>query len=193
MNPYRLWHQCLQFVPLKMWAKHVRRDLGSAQRLSFDDWWADVSDLLEELEPEPVRVIDTKEEAKKFSLWESEGDAVLLVNLSYPTKTLMEEIERRLRALQKNKRGRPARESLAEYPLTRKPNVRQIELLLRVYQCREVDGMSLIETCKKLKLAPQANATDAAGRNVMSATTSRYLRRAQALIFNASQGVFPSY
>ncbi|PLC03436.1 hypothetical protein CY658_21715 [Variovorax sp. RO1] len=196
-NPYKLWWKCLQLVPLKDWKASVRKDLGTAQSLSFEDWWDEVGELLEEVPPFISRVIDTKEEAEQWSLWETDelglNEAVLLVNLANPTSVLLADIEQKLKSLKKVKRGRPVRESFAEYPLARLPNVAQINKLLDVFHARVIEEKKLWEVAVELRLAPQAKPSDADGKNILNAVAGRAVKQAHALIWNASQGSFPSY
>ncbi|MFL9669766.1 hypothetical protein WIX39_022675 [Variovorax sp. AB1(2024)] len=197
LAPYRLWHQALQYVPLKYWEKRTRALLGSAQKLSFEKWWEETEEYFETIEPFLCEVIETPEDARQWSLWEMDSvglkEAVLLVSLEYPIETLLTEVERKLRALKQAKKGRPPRMQHAEFPLAKTPNVRQIERLLEVYYLRNVKEMKLWEVAVKMKLAPHADKDDKDGRNVLNATTSRMMKQADKLIRNASQGVFPSY
>lgn len=197
LAPYRLWHQALQYVPLNYWEKRTRKLLGSAQKLGFDEWWEETEEYFQHIEPFLCEVIETPEDARQWSLWESDAmelkEAVLLVSLEYPIETLLPEVERKLRALKKAKKGRPPRMQLAEFPLEKTPNVRQIERLLEVFYLRSVKEMKLWEVAVKMKLAPHADKDDKDGRNVLNATTSRMMKQADKLILNASQGHFPVY
>lgn len=194
-NPYELWWRCLQLVPLKEWKPAFRRHVGSARDLPFEDWWAEVRQFFEEVPPVLTTVMEDMEQIEGWGLWQHKelNEAVFVVNLDNPTKVLMDDIEQKLKELQRNKRGRPVRPRFAEYPLAGTPNVEYINKLLNVFHAREVEGKKLWEAAIDAELVAFPHPGDADGRNVLGASAGRAIKQAKALIFRASQGDFPSY
>lgn len=221
-NVYRLWHQALQHAKPEDWDKAFKKKCGSATELPFDEWWEETKEYFEVLPPFLCRVITSKEEAEQWSLWDSElapGEKVLLVSLEYPKATLMAEIDKQITALllarqatgtsqkqsrTKLKAGRPTFESLAEIPLTNKPNVAEIQKLLSIYALREPTAkMTHVMIAKKFKLAAYKEpGTDRNGKvkpmdratvqTLISAST-KHTVMAKRLIENAAKGRFPDY
>lgn len=195
-NPYYWWYKCLNLYSVDLWKPKVRDALSDATTMEWDEFWESHEEHFKELDPFLMRVLEDKEEADRWLVWDgSLNEALLLVSLDYPVSTLMAELERQIKALKEVKRGRPVRESLAEFPLAREPNVPYIEKLVGIFQDRMVakPPMKLVELAVKWNLAPQCDPLVADERNVMTASASRMVNQAKALVKNASQGNFPVY
>ena len=95
------------------------------------------------------------------------------------------------------KRGRGqqfARESRARYKFNGQPNIEAIKTSLKVYQYRqEHPELKLWEIGRDLKLVPlpKPSKPNIGEKNVLTATVSRYLRRATIAINATVQGQFP--
>lgn len=213
-DPYRLWHTALERSDRKNWSDKVRSFLGDADGLQFEQWWQEVGEYFEELPREErltLTLIESENELNGW--WDDYGsdDAIQLisVNLLTPTSVLEEEFGKLIRKLRKNKPGRPVYESFApDFPLCRPPRIDLIKTMLRCYDAHKENepkpkGPKL--TLYELGVAtgvqvgyvvdPVRDDARAAEekRIKMAVTFSRMVKRAETLIENVEQGVFPKY
>lgn len=196
-NPYYWWHQCLKLTPPNQWGENVKEFLSGAEEQAFEEFWEDHGYLFEEEQAVAVRVLEDEAAAKDWLIWDDEDmkEAVMVISLDYPVSKLVAEFERHVKALKDVRRGKPKRESMAEFPLCRAPNLPYIERLVGIYQdrFRSKPALKLAEIAIKWSLAPQCDPSDAIQRNVMTAIAGRLVKQSSALVKNASNGIFPSY
>lgn len=213
-DPYRLWHQALQRSNRKNWSEKVKSFLGSSDGLDFEQWWQEVGEYFQELTREErfaVKLIESESELSDW--WEDYGGdediELVSINLLNPTSVLEEEFGKLIRKLRKNKPGRPVYESFApDFPLCRPPRIDLIKTMLRCYDAHKENEpkpkgpkLSLYElgvaTGVQVGYVVDPVRDDARAseekRIKMAVTFSRMVKRAEALIKNVEQGVFPQY
>ena len=211
ISAYRLWYEALQRSDRKKWSKRTREYLAFADGLEFDQWWEQVKEYF--LPPEPFTVVPVDDEHQANEWWGEYGDdpyvKLLYVNLYTPSSILIRDFGKLVRSLAKNKAGRPQiDQTLVDLPLARPPNVPLIEKMLKCYDLW-LENQSWTGRARRTlyqigvlaKVSPQyivKNVNDhsreaAAKRELMSITTSRMIKRANAMIQNVEKGQFPVY
>lgn len=207
IKPYELWFRALNISPIK--DEHViypKDDLPKEQLMfarsakDFEEWWDFVHEDFEPVEPLLARVIESKEEAARWGLWDPHladlNEVVMVIELDAPRYLVMKEVERLLNSLKRHKRGKVA-PRLAAFPLYRQPNIPMIERLLRVYELKR-RKTKLWEIAKSEKLCTGPDGKPLTGEcmddhAIMQVTASRLVRKAISLVKNSHLGVFPKY
>ncbi len=176
------------------------KDFGDVRSESFQRWWIDDgrgAHLFAEPQAEDsIRVMETGQEA----LDRSEAFTVS-IPLYLPKKTILRRFKELLDERHQGKRGHQlAKRSKARYQVKGQPNIPAIKQALEVYDFRKANPkMKLWEignAIPRLQMANKLKSSDTASeradkRNVLAATVSRYLRRAEQSIDKTSLGTFP--
>lgn len=209
--PYRLWYETLQRSDPKRWSRPMRRFLGDAQGRQFEAWWELVSRYF--LPPEPFTVVPIDAEEDATGWWQEYGEdpsvKLLYINLHMPNAVLVKEFGLLVRSLSRKKAGRPPiDQTVADFPLARPANALLIRKMLK---CHDLHAQNLQRSGKDRRTLYQIGvlagvspgyvvrddgdrSPEAADkRRLMAISTSRMVKRAEALIRNAEQGRFPVY
>lgn len=199
---YTVWHRALQLSDRSKWSADVERDFKDAQKLTeFEDWMQAYKHLFaQEIgEDDPAMSywrIDSKEDFEAH--WEPneedrEGLKFICFNWFQTKDKLLKAFEQILREQHDGKRGRPKYFDNADYRrITGPVNVTASMKALDVWKAHDDNPkLSHSELAKKLGIGKRWN-SDSANMRVLSATISRYIRTAQALIDGVEQGVFPN-
>lgn len=179
---------------------NLHKDFGDVRGDSFKDWWTEGgrgAALFSEPQAElSIRVMD-KGQAAIDPL-----DAFTVsIPLYLPKKLILRRFKELLDERHKGKRGHQlAKRSKALYQVKGQPNIPAIKQALEVYDFKKANlKMKLWEignAIPKLQMGNKIQAGDtesekADKKNVLAATVSRYLRRAEESIKNVGKGVFP--
>jgi len=176
------------------------KEFGDIRGDSFQKWWMEGgrgAHLFADPQAEDsIRVMETGQEA----LDPSEAFTVS-IPLYLPKKTILRRFKELLDERHQGKRGHQlAKRSKARYPVKGQPNIPAIKQALEVYDFKLANpGLKLWEignAIPRLQLENKLKTSDtpsqrADKRNVLAATVSRYLRRAESAISNVEKGVFP--
>lgn len=176
------------------------KDFGDVRDDDFKKWWIEGgrgAHLFAEPQAEDsIRVMEVGQEA----LDPSEAFTVS-IPLYLPKKTILRRFKELLDERHKGKRGyQLAKRSKARYQVKGQPNIPAIKQALEIYDFRKANPkMKLWEignAIPRLQLANKLSSNDSASeqadkRNVLAATVSRYLKRAETAISNVGKGIFP--
>ena len=175
-------------------------DFGDVFEVDFKTWWqTDQRGAV--LFSEPI-VKDTLEviNLSDIPLITNKDIIYIKVPLNLSKRFLKAKFHRLLKKLHEGRRGiRQARQSKAKYIVIGQPNIEALKKTLNVYDYRlENPHLKLWEIGRDLRLSLADNPlrTDSSKiaydkRNRLSATVSRYLRKAKRMIENTSNGRFP--
>jgi hypothetical protein len=174
-------------------------DFGDVFKADFKTWW--ITDERGAVLFSEQLVKDTFE-VVNFSDISSANKNILYVKipLHLPKRFLKAKFHELLKKLHEGKRGiRQARQSKAKYIVIGQPNIEALKKTLKVYDYHlENPHLKLWEIGKNLRLSLSDNPlhTDSSKiaydkRNRLSASVSRYLRKAKRMIENTSKGRFP--
>jgi hypothetical protein len=176
------------------------KDFGDVHATDFKAWWKENA---EDLFAEPVK-------EKLFSLVEGQIDPNDLTNpnllflqvpLNLPIRTLTQKFAAMMKKHHQGKQGiRYARDSHAKYPVIGQPNMHALAQTLKVYDYRVANpDLKLWEVAMVLDQFKSFKPSTNPGKkregddekNLMTATVSRYLKKAKAMIENVGVGRFP--
>ena len=174
-------------------------DFGDVFKADFKTWWM-TDERGAVLFSEPL-VEDTFEVVNVSDI-SSVNKNILYVKipLNLPKRFLKAKFHELLKKLHEGKNGiRQARQSKAKYIVIGQPNIEALKKTLKVYDYHiENPHLKLWEIGKDLRLSLADNPlkTDSSKiaydkRNRLSASVSRYLRKAKRMIENTSKGRFP--
>lgn len=225
---YKLWYEYLKETDPDTWSDDVRKDFGGVLTAgSFNDWYAEVwfdlfftmgpegmTQPMEDfsvrefvgLEPEGYKrtVLGASYRARAVVYEESPTHTVLVLNLSYPKTTLMEEVGRYIDdAIDNRKKGRPAeRTSFAKYPLACRPDVSSLGIALEAYLLRKANpdwpvwkiGNTLAANFPILQKQrmKEGDIDSVSKQKVLDTVTRRYLKTADSVMAGVVVGVFPN-
>jgi hypothetical protein len=177
-------------------------EFGDVHEADFKTWWT-TDNRGVELFAEPKSV----SELQLVQLDDLQGIApdpivaYVQVPLNLPKRFLKQEFAKLLLKHHQGQRGvRHARSSNARYPVHGQPNMPALRVTLQVYDLKKAEPeLKLWQIGERLRLFQFAQIaadgdtplTIANKRNIMAATVSRYLRKAQAMIDNVAVGIFP--
>ena len=176
-------------------------DFGDIHSVEFKDWWT-TDDRGAQLFAEP-RAEHHVQVVSKISEEEAAYDEIIFVKvpLNFSKKILKRDFARLLAKHHFGERGhRYARESSAKYEVVGQPNINALRTTLQVYDYRKLHPeLKLWEIARDLKLfhfeqMPQPDdlpETISDKKNLLAATVSRYLRKAETMIDNVGRGRFP--
>ena len=174
-------------------------DFGDVFKADFKAWWMrDERGAVLFSE----QLIEDTFEVVNFSDISSANKNILYVKipLNLPKRFLKSKFHELLKKFHQGKKGiRQARQSKAKYNVIGQPNIEALKKTLKVYDYHiENPNLKLWEIGKDLRLSLADNPlyTDSTKisydkRNRLSATVSRYLRKAKRMIENTSKGRFP--
>jgi hypothetical protein len=173
------------------------RDFGDIFTGRFKDWW-EADNRGERLFAEPLAPVRL-EELRTADDWDAEWTRnavlVVVVPLGEPKRRIERWFDRLLKRRHTGRPGHPTKqESGANYKVHSNFSVLALEQMLMVYDFRRKEpDLTLAEIGKQLKLVPTAMPKTgdsivllAKKRNTMAATVSRYLKKAKAIIRNAT-------
>lgn len=175
-------------------------DFGDVRGDSFKDWWLEGGRNVRCFAEPPtptIRLIDPKKVVEQVS----EGELLLAVPLDLPMQHLVKRFRETVAQHHDGKRGVTAsRRSQAKYPVHGKVDVNFLEDALRLWDARLADPTKPIwMLVQELRLVESKHwvrdsdtkKTAASAKNVMTATGSRLLKKADLLIRNCASGRFP--
>lgn len=176
------------------------KDFGDVRGNSFKDWWGKDGRgghlFAEPRAEDSIRVLEKGQEALDIS-----ETFTVSIPLYLQKKIILKRFKELLDERHKGRRGyQLAKRSKARYQVKGQPNVPAIKQALEVYDFRKSNpGMKLWEignALPKFQMEHKIKASDTQSekqdkKNVLAATVSRYLRRAQTSIERVVDGVFP--
>jgi len=176
------------------------KDFGNVHTATFKEWWSQGSravDLFAEPLPPALRVIDPSKQSVATG-----GSSVLIeVPLALPITFLTRQFKKVIGNRQKRAQGRRAKiESKARYRVSGKVDLNFLSNALAVWDMRrEIPELPLWRIVQDLKLMEakhwvrdgDSRAVSTDKRNLLAATGSRLLRKANAMIANVAKGRFP--
>jgi hypothetical protein len=179
---------------------NLYKDFGDVRGDSFKDWWTEGgrgAALFSEPEAElSIRVMD-----KGQTAIDPLDAFTVSIPLYLPKKLIIRRFKELLDERHKGKRGHQlAKRSKARYQVKGQPNIPAIKQALKVYDFKKANPkMKLWEignAIPNLQMENKIQVEDtesglADKKNVLAATVSRYLRRAEISIFNVKNGIFP--
>jgi hypothetical protein len=187
-------------------------DFGDARGDDFPSWWGRSyqrgQDLFSEATVD-VRVLKLNEKSDWQDDWADNNITVVAVNMDIGKRALQRMFSKLLLREHKGTRGRKSFSNLnstAKYPLHRNLSLHSIITMLAVYdkwlensQLPKPDRKPLWEIGDELRLIPSqiSRPTDdkidrTVKHNIMTATVSRYVKNAKAIIANTAKGQFPN-
>ncbi len=176
-------------------------DFGDIYTPTFYQWWFDEhhGERLFAEKPRPVHLEELRTKDEWNEAWSQEDVMVVVVPLTEPKRRINRWFNRILDERIQRRPGKTTKKSDATYQVTGKFSVIALEQMLMVYDYRkEHPDLTMAEIGKKLKLVPSAMPQIgdsieklAKKRNTMTATVSRYLKKAEVYIRNTALGKFP--
>lgn len=174
-------------------------DFGDVHATDFKSWWKERGvDLFAE-PPKNMHfsVVQAPLTAEDLT---NPNVLYLQVPLDLPATTLRQRFDALLKKHHEGRQGvRLARSSQAKYPVIGQPNVNALMVTLKVYDHRQLHpektlwqiGM-ILDQFKSFDPSQREGRLDGTHeKNIMAATVSRYLRKAEAMIHNVGLGRFP--
>ncbi|BEI33214.1 hypothetical protein [Polynucleobacter sp. HIN5] len=179
---------------------NLYKDFGDVRGDSFKNWWTKDGrgvNLFADPQAEySIRVME-----KGQSAIDPAEAFTISIPLYLPKKLILRRFKELLDERHKGKRGHQlAKRSKARYQVKGQPNIPAIKQALEVYDFKKANPkMKLWEignAIPKLQMGNKIKAGDteseiADKKNVLAATVSRYLRRAEVSIQNTTLGKFP--
>ena len=176
------------------------KDFGDVRGSDFKKWWMEggrgANLFANQQVEDSIRILGIGQEA----LDTSEAFTVS-IPLYLPKKTILRRFKELLDERHQGRRGHQlAKRSSAHYKVKGQPNIPAIKQALEVYDFKLANpGLKLWEignAIPRLQLENKLKTSDtpsqrADKRNVLAATVSRYLRRAENSIKNTTLGIFP--
>jgi len=176
-------------------------DFGDVHKGSFIRWWREEErgERLFAEPPAPIRLQELRSVAEWDENWTRDSVMVVVVPLKEPKRRIKRWFGRVLDMRHTGRPGYPTKEPAALYQVQQKFQVIALEQMLLVWDYRqEHPNLTMAEIGKQLKLVKKAmpKVGDSIPlltkkRNVMTATVSRYLKKAEAMIRNTARGKFP--
>ncbi len=175
-------------------------DFGDIHSCEFKAWWKERA----------VALFSEPKKEKLFAVIEGQIDQddidnpnllFIQVPLNLPIRNLTQRFATLMKHHHGGKRGiRHARSSHAKYPVIGQPNINALMNTLKVYDYRQAhpelklwEVALVLDQFKSFKpnTNPELKLDGHNEKNLMTATVSRYLKKAEAMILNAGQGRFP--
>lgn len=175
----------------------IYKDFGDIHNVDFQRWW--VTDgrgeyLFAEQLP-PMRLNEIKSTDEWNPEWTADNVMVIALPLTESKRLLKRRFDQLLKRRHKGIRGKPTKDkSDALYKVRPRFSIHALEQMMKVYELRQAEpDLTLAEIGRALNICPSAmpkktddpSATEIK-RNTMSAAVSRYLRKAEAIIKNAT-------
>ena len=177
------------------------QDFGDVHATTFFDWFFTHGhgERLFAEPPAPVRLDEliTPKDWKKD--WSRDEVMIVIVPLQHPKRRINRWFSRLLDERHEGRPGHTVTVSQCAYPVTQKYKTHALKQILDVYDFAKANPkLKMHEIGKSLGLVPSAMPKTgdsipklAKKRNTMTATVSRYLRKANAYIRNTAIGKFP--
>jgi hypothetical protein len=176
-------------------------DFGDVRSEDFKKWWSEGSRGFR-LFAEPKAEDSFRQVTQSNELILNEATLVVSMPLALPKRFLLRAMKELLRSAHPGRRGmQAAKRSRAKFRVSGQPNLAALETALRVWDYRKENptlplwriGQNLAKFQDAQKIAQgDSNAIQVAKKNVLAATVSRYIRRAQRTIAATEIGRFPS-
>lgn len=210
---YGLWYEYLKRTDPDSWSEDVQKDFGDVKTMNFDDWFNEVKfDLFAnygmKFDALTVRAMREPEGADKINF---DTHLVLIIDRSLPISFLMPRIESRVRinSLANIKAGRTKwKPTSAKYPFASRPDIAALKTTLLMYDTKKANPdwpnwkvgqavQSIVEVTTPILRKHKLKSKDAIGeittkKKMLTQVTARYLKNADALLSNVTQGIFPS-
>lgn len=177
------------------------KDFGNVHKGSFRRWWLEDQrgERLFAEPPAPLRLQELRSADEWDEEWTRDSVMIVVVPLKEPKRRIKRWFGRVLDQRHTGRPGYPTKEPAALYQVHQKFQVIALEQMLMVWDYRqEHPNLTMAEIGLRLKLVGKAmpKVGDSIPklvkkRNVMTATVSRYLKKAEAMIANTAQGKFP--
>ena len=177
------------------------KDFGDVCNVPFHQWWSQDQrgERLFAEKARPVQLEELETPADWDAKWTRDTVMVVVVPLGEPKRRINRWFNRVLDERHQRRPGRTTKKSDATYKVAQKFSVLALEQMLMVYDFRkENPKLPMAEVGKKLKLVSSAMPKPGDStqrlkkkRNTMTATVSRYLKKADAYIRNTANGKFP--
>ena len=181
--------------------KALYKDFGDVCNVPFHQWLsADRrGERLFAEKARPVKLEELETPANWDERWKRDEVMVVVVPLGEPKRRINRWFNRVLNERHVSRPGKTTKKSDADYQVTGKFSVLALEQMLLVYDFKQANPqLTMAEIGKQLKLVSSAmpKVGDsipllAKKRNTMTATVSRYLKKADAYIRNTAIGKFP--
>ncbi len=176
------------------------KDFGNIHKYDFQTWWTKedrgATLFANRNARESIVIVDNLTTLEK-----KDGDLLLKINLNIPKKQIQSKFNAVLSKHHKGKRGyQDAKIIDALYKFNGQPNVKALELALKIYDLKienpKLTLWELSELLPKFQPTNKINRNDTKyeiidKKNRLSASIARYLSRAQKSINNTGHGIFP--
>ena len=176
------------------------RDFGDVINTDFKTWWSTDERgafLFAQPPARSIRVVDGE-----TGFLQESNTLVIEIPLELPKSHLAKRFRQILAERHDGKAGhRYVNVTGPKYPVTGKVDVKFLEVALQVWDLRKQEpAKPLWQIGNELRVGSRLNhikrddkgASLTDKKNVLAATTSRYLRKADTMINNVGRGVFPS-
>ena len=181
--------------------KALYKDFGDVFNVPFHQWWFN-DNYGERLFAEPERKVRLEElemPSDWSEKWSRDEVMVVVIPLGEPKRRINRWFNRVLNERHVARPGHTTKVSGARYPVEKKFSALALEKMLMVYDYRQANPqLTMADIGKQLKLVTSAMPKTgdsiprlAKKRNTMTATVSRYLKKATAYIRNTANGRFP--
>lgn len=207
---YGLWYQCLRLSEeyVHCCANHGKGrlrdmylDFGDV-RQSFATWWMKTGRYVFAERKEVADVVVYKDHRDLEDIHSLRGKLLIEVPLNIRHSTVVRKINKILKEAYEGREVIPREQSTARRKLAKsKLRINTLKTMLELYELRQrYPDLTLWQLGDRagIKLELMARTTDEARLTLqeervrMSIAVSRYLRQARDLIWNATEGVFPS-
>lgn len=172
------------------------KDFGDVHTGSFNQWWREDErgERLFAEPPAPVRLQELRSVDEWDEDWTRDSVMVVVVPLQEPKRRIKRWFGRVLDARHTGRPGYPTKEPAALYQVERKFQANALKQMLQVWDCKQQHpDLTMAQIGYRLKLVPSAmpKVGDSIPlltkkRNTMTATVSRYLKKAEAMIRNTA-------
>lgn len=174
-------------------------DFGDVHSTDFKSWWKERGVPLFSEPPKDKQFSQVKSQIAQEDL-DNPNLLFVQVPLNLPVRLLKQRFDTLLKKYHQGKRGiRYARDSHAKYPVIGQPNINSLMTTLQVYDYRQLHPeMTLWQVGMILRQFKDFDPNKLKGKydgyeqkNIMTATVSRYLKKAELMITNVGHGRFP--
>lgn len=196
------------------WAKRTAKASESGDlshlfantNIPFDQWMKENREYLDDLHDHDCGflVVNNEEDFRRFyDPDDTERNLCVTVNMWVPKDQLIKQFRQLLKEHHPGKAGRPKYEPFSDFQwceISGKTTLDTLELMLKVYDLREMTSLRLWQIAEKLKmnLSQTTKKSDThkelvVKKGILSSTASRYLQWANTLMKNLEDGRFPKY
>lgn len=174
--------------------------------IPYDQWMKENREYLDDLHDHDCGflVVNTEEDFRRFyDPDDTKRNLCVTVNMWVPKDQLIQQFRQLLKEHHPSKAGRPKYEPFSDFQwceISGKTTLDTLELMLKVYDLREMTSLRLWQIAEKLRMNPSqaTKKTDTHKelvdkKAILSSTVSRYLQWANTLMKNLEEGRFPKY